>query len=127
MAIVLGAIVNFAVPGISYVFSFITMLIGGFVAGWMVKEKPREGTIAGILSGLIYVILGSFVIYPVLLKYHPSNPGIALIFGIVLGDVGGFLGKCLHPSMVRPSKHATITTKTSTRSTKRHSSKRKSR
>jgi uncharacterized membrane protein YeaQ/YmgE (transglycosylase-associated protein family) len=122
VAIILEALAHLAFPTSTstvYIFGFIVLLIGGFVAGWLTKEKPREGTVSGILAGLVYVILGLFVIYPLLSKYHTSTAGagIALVFGIVLGAVGGFLGKCLHPSMMRHPKPA----KTSTKKSRKHS------
>ncbi len=97
VAVVLEFIVGAAAPSIEYGFGFVAILVGGFVAGWMIKGKKMEdGAAGGVVAGLIYVILGLFIIYPIVADYHSSSPILALIVGIVLGAIGGFVGQYLN-------------------------------
>ena len=103
VSIVLKFIVGFAGANIAYIFGFIALLIGGIVAGWNIKTKQEDAIASGILSSLIYVILGLFVIFP-LGKYHSGNPVGAVVIGLILGAIGGFVGKYLSSNMSMKKK-----------------------
>ncbi len=96
VAIVVEFLVGWAAPSVAYGFGFVAMLLGGFIAGWMVKGKKEKSAIAGVAAALIYVILGLFIIYPLVSKYHSGNPVGALIIGIVLGAIAGFVAGYLN-------------------------------
>ena len=94
VAIVLEIVVGAVALGIAYSFGFIAMLLGGAIAGWMIKGKQEDAVVAGVVAGLIYVILGIYVLFSVFTSYHP-NAVAAIVVGIVLGAVGGFAGQYL--------------------------------
>ncbi len=95
--IIIELIIGFAVPSIVYSFSFIAMLIGGFIAGWMIKGKRDDALIAGGLAGLIYIIIGFIILYQSVFKHTGSAGGdvVGLIVGIILGAIGAFAGHYL--------------------------------
>jgi hypothetical protein len=95
VVIIIEFLIGWAVPSISYAFGFVAMLLGGIIAGWMVKGKRDEAVVAGVVASLIYVILGLFIIYPLVSSYHSASPLAAIIIGIVLGAIGGFIGMYL--------------------------------
>ena len=104
VAIVLEIVVGAIALSIAYDFGFIAMLLGGAVAGWMIKGKQEYAVVAGVVAGLIYVIIGIYLLFSVFTSYHP-NAVAALVVGIVLGVVGGFVGQYLatHQGSTRPS------------------------
>lgn len=96
VAIVVEFFVGWGAPSASYAFGFVAMLLGGFIAGWMVKGKRDDAIVAGVVASLIYVILGLFIIYPLVSGYHSASPLAAIIIGIILGAIGGFVGMYLN-------------------------------
>ena len=102
-AIVIQFVVRSVAPSsIAYDFGFITMILGGAIAGWMIKGKQEDAVAAGVLASLIYVVLGVLVIFP-MLSGHQFNAIVAIVVGVVLGAVGGFAGQYLAHGSARPS------------------------
>lgn len=100
---VVGALVAFVtgfIPG--------SPLIGGAVAGWLLREDGRRGAVAGTIAGLLFslpTVLVLWVIFTValggtLLGAVPAAFGfVVVLFGLLglaytlgLGALGGYLG-----------------------------------
>jgi hypothetical protein len=94
VAVVFEFIVGAVAIGAAYDFSFVAMLIAGFLAAWIAKGKAGDGIVSGVVGALIYVILGLFIIYP-LFGHSTRSPVAAIIVGVVLGLIGGFIGNYL--------------------------------
>jgi ABC-type phosphate transport system permease subunit len=96
--IVLELLVGIADPSIVYAFSIIALLVGGAIAGWMVKGKIEDGFIAGGTAGLVYGILGLLILYPLLSAHFRHSPAVyvvEIIVSIIVAGIGGFVGKYL--------------------------------
>lgn len=104
LIIIIEFLVGIASPGVVYGFSLIAMLIGGAVSGWMVKGKNEDAAVAGALAGLIYIIIGVLIIFPLVSSYHTSNAIAAIIIGIVLGAIGGVVGNYIASSQAGSKK-----------------------
>ncbi len=100
VAIVLEFIVGAAAGAASaatYDIGFIVLLIGGFVSGWMLKSNHTDNAVAGAVSGLIYIVLGVLIIFPVF-THKMDSAGVAvvaIIVGLILGAIGGVVGGLL--------------------------------
>ncbi len=92
--VVLQIVVGYAAHSISYYFGFLALLLGGFIAGWMISKKQDEAVVAGVVSGIVFAILGLIILFPMLGGSHTSPIG-GLLVSIVLGAVGGFAGQYL--------------------------------
>lgn len=90
--VIVQIIVGETVHSISYGFGFLALILGGFIAGWMIKKKQDEAVVAGVVSGLVFAILGLFILFPMLGGNHTSLIG-GLLVSAVLGAVGGFAGQ----------------------------------
>lgn len=98
VVIVLELIVGIAAPSIVYAFSIIALLIGGAIAGWMIKGKLEEGAVAGGSAGLVYGIFGLLLLYPLLssrFRHSPAAYVVEIVMSIVVAAIGGFAGKYL--------------------------------
>ncbi len=81
-----------------YDLSFIALLVGGAIAGWMIEGKQEDAIVSGALSGLLYVVFGLFILFPLVSTYHSASPIGAIVVGIVFGLIGGFAGKYIKSS-----------------------------
>ncbi|MGD0728748.1 MAG: DUF5518 domain-containing protein [Candidatus Micrarchaeaceae archaeon] len=96
--IVIELLVGIAAPSIAYAFSIIALLVGGFIAGWMVKGKTTDGIVAGGAAGIVYGILGLLILYPLLssrFRHAPAVYVVEIIVSIVIAAIGGLIGKYL--------------------------------
>lgn len=99
IVIIIEIIVGAADKGAVFDFSFVALLIGGFLAGWMSKGTRDDTAIGGGLGGLIYIIIGYFGLY----QYALGNKGTAggdvvgVIVGIVLCAIGALIGYYVKP------------------------------
>lgn len=111
---VVGALVAFLtgfIPG--------SPLIGGAVAGWLVRADGRRGALAGAIAGLLFslpTVLVLWVIFTValgvtLLGAIPAAFGfVVVLFGLAgvaytlgLGALGGYLGVVAYQRTQRPA------------------------
>jgi hypothetical protein len=101
--ILIEVFLAFVVPITVYLyFSVLVLLLGGGLAGRMIgmHDHKNEAALAGILAGLVYVVMGLLVIFPAI--YGTYNFTLIILatlavaaFGTILGAVGGFLGHSL--------------------------------
>lgn len=104
--IILEFIVGVAAPAAAYSFSFVAILAGGFVAGWFVKEKTDGALVSGALSGLIYVVIGLYVVYHAFGHAYTKSAVAALIVSIVLGAIGAIVANYLAKGQKSPKPRA---------------------
>jgi hypothetical protein len=89
--ILIEFVLGIIAPGVVYAFGYIALIIGGAIAGWMIKDR-NDAVVAGIVAGLVYIVFGLYAIYPLFGHYHSGSAAAALVVGIVLGALGGFAG-----------------------------------
>jgi hypothetical protein len=94
--IVIELFLGFVAPTIVYGFSFIALLLGGFIAGWMIKAGRDDAIVAGGLAGLVYAVIGLLLLYPAISSRYAVGSGahavVAIVVSLVLGAIGGFAG-----------------------------------
>jgi uncharacterized membrane protein (UPF0136 family) len=96
--IIIEILVGIGAPGIVYGFSIIALLIGGFIAGHMVKGNSQDGLVAGGAAGLVYGIVGLLILYPLVsarFRHSPSTYIVEIIVSIIVAAIGGLVGRYL--------------------------------
>lgn len=93
--IVIELLVGIAAPSIVYAFSIVALLLGGAIAGWMMKGKTLDGVTVGGIAGIVYGILGLLILYPLLsarFRHSPLIYIVEIIVSIVVAAIGGLVG-----------------------------------
>jgi hypothetical protein len=109
VTVVIELLAGVAVPSMTYVFGIIALLIGGFIAGWMIDGKNEDAVVAGGVAGIVYGILGMLILYPLLsshFRHSPSGYFILIVGSIIVAAIGGFAGNYFvaRQAKAKPSK-----------------------
>ncbi len=94
LVLVVDFIIGLIYQSAVFAFSFMALLFGCALAGWMVKKR-WDAVVAGVTAGLIYAVFGFIVIFPWIFKSIHVNMASAILIGVVMGAVGGLAGQYL--------------------------------